>query len=666
IPFAENVPVVQTTTDAAQIQTTIAQLSANDNGLSNTDCPEASLQAVSSIASSIQGGDILLFTDDLPKDPALWSSQSFLALQRAQAKLHSIILPKTCGRSSPADWLPYRSLSLISGGSYQSVTTDKTEAALQIVLSEMRANTDLGPSPQSIVHTKTNGVVQTATAEVYEVVVDDTVSEANFLLNVLEGSFTLTLFDPAGHLIDAMAPTVQLIDSGSAQYYTITDPQPGIWRAQILGDGDFVFRSSADSLIEYTYLGETYASPGKMMQLVARVTGPISRVSFEVENTNGTVVDSVQLKDNGTLGDFSAGDGVYTGFYTPTTTADLQMRVIGETEAGTAFLRGDPRLIRVRSLSIEAPPAIDVTTDGTYRLDFSIQNTGSQAETYELESLAQYVTIEQGPPQFITVQPQSSVIVPVTIHIPPDGLPNGSDAVRVTAVAQHDQTLIAEGATAVFVPEKETSPFSNIYLPVIRSPSACDTGNSPPVDVIFVLDRSGSMLEDNRFEEAKNALRTFINQMDFSREQAGLVSFSSDARLEQMLTNDRDALNSAISRLEVDGPTAIGDGIAAAMSELQSSRHRPTHQSVMIVLSDGQNNMGQEPLPIATAAKSAGIRIFTIALGGSADTGLLQQIASSPTDFYAAPNASNLDAIYQTIAGVVRCVTQTVVNTLHS
>jgi len=71
----------------------------------------------------------------------------------------------------------------------------------------------------------------------------------------------------------------------------------------------------------------------------------------------------------------------------------------------------------------------------------------------------------------------------------------------------------------------------------------------------------------------------------------------------------------------------------------------------MILLSDG-NSDASAATAAANSAKSAGIRIFTIALG-SANTSLLSSLASSPDDAFVAPDPADLDTVYANIAQIV-------------
>jgi len=112
---------------------------------------------------------------------------------------------------------------------------------------------------------------------------------------------------------------------------------------------------------------------------------------------------------------------------------------------------------------------------------------------------------------------------------------------------------------------------------------------------------------------------------------------------------------SSENAIVIGGNTAIGEGVAFAQSELQSARHLPAHTRAMIVLSDGQNNAGRDPLAAANSAKATGTLIFAIGLSADADANLMRQIASQPANYYYAPTPDKLAEIYRTIAGEIRC-----------
>jgi Ca-activated chloride channel homolog len=170
-----------------------------------------------------------------------------------------------------------------------------------------------------------------------------------------------------------------------------------------------------------------------------------------------------------------------------------------------------------------------------------------------------------------------------------------------------------------------------------------------PVDVVLVVDRSPSM-EGRKMNGAKEAMKMLNSLMSFPRDQLALVSFASTGVLDQPLTTDRSAIDTAIDALTPSNGTNIAEGIMLADREFSSRRHNPDATMIMVVLSDGLSNKGGDPQEAAAAAKSHGVRVIAIGWGHDAEEEVLRAIASSPQDYYFAPEASELTAIYKTIA----------------
>jgi Ca-activated chloride channel family protein len=163
--------------------------------------------------------------------------------------------------------------------------------------------------------------------------------------------------------------------------------------------------------------------------------------------------------------------------------------------------------------------------------------------------------------------------------------------------------------------------------------------------IILAIDVSGSMtatdLQPNRMEAAKVAARAFVEKQP-ETVQVGIVSFSDNAFVVQPPTDDKDALLSAVNRLNWQRGTAIGRGLVASLEavaeksgqpaeiligqeqEDQSSSAAPqptpmpkgTYQNAIIVLlTDGENNQWPEPLEVAQIASDRGIRVYTVGIG---------------------------------------------------
>ena len=177
-------------------------------------------------------------------------------------------------------------------------------------------------------------------------------------------------------------------------------------------------------------------------------------------------------------------------------------------------------------------------------------------------------------------------------------------------------------------------------------------GTDGPLDIVVAIDTSSSM-EGVPLEDAKAATLAFLNTMDLTRDQLGVVSFGGFAGLNVGLTSDFPTASAGIESVEPGGgfinPTSIGAGLTAALDELASARVRSTATPMIVFISDGGNSFG-DPEPALARLKASGIRTFAFGLGPDADTVMLNRIASSKNDYYYAPTTSELTWLYSNMA----------------
>ncbi len=165
-----------------------------------------------------------------------------------------------------------------------------------------------------------------------------------------------------------------------------------------------------------------------------------------------------------------------------------------------------------------------------------------------------------------------------------------------------------------------------------------------PLDILLIIDRSGSMLGE-RIQLAREAAADFVSNADLAVSRIGIVSFNDGATLDAPLTPDEALLRRALAGLVARGGTRIDQGLAVANAEL-SRNGRPGAAPVLILLSDG----GSDPAPAlreAARAKQAGAEVFTINVQG--DVGLLTAIASGPDHHHPVQSARALGAIFERI-----------------
>ncbi|EJG07652.1 von Willebrand factor type A [Methanofollis liminatans DSM 4140] len=122
-----------------------------------------------------------------------------------------------------------------------------------------------------------------------------------------------------------------------------------------------------------------------------------------------------------------------------------------------------------------------------------------------------------------------------------------------------------------------------------------------PIDVVLVIDRSGSMggtdISPTRLAAAKTAAIDFIEQMNLENDRVGLVSFSWSAAIDQDLTGNEASIVSAINALKPDGGTNMRRAFYEAIRMLKTTGRNDAVKAV-VLMSDGDWNLHGSPLAI--------------------------------------------------------------------
>jgi Ca-activated chloride channel family protein len=193
------------------------------------------------------------------------------------------------------------------------------------------------------------------------------------------------------------------------------------------------------------------------------------------------------------------------------------------------------------------------------------------------------------------------------------------------------------------------------------------------IDIMLVVDMSKSMEENDlprdRLDAAQRVIRRFLRRT--SHDRIGLVVFGQQAMLQCPLTLDAKVVEQIVTDLAIgDVPelgTAIGDGLALALSQLRDDRREPGPDSapakskVVILLSDGDTNWVTrfEPDEAARTAKAMGVKVYTILVGQeqpdlfgglSVNPETLKSIASQTGgEFFRATDYESFDRGFQTV-----------------
>jgi Ca-activated chloride channel family protein len=132
--------------------------------------------------------------------------------------------------------------------------------------------------------------------------------------------------------------------------------------------------------------------------------------------------------------------------------------------------------------------------------------------------------------------------------------------------------------------------------------------------VVLCIDTSGSMatgdVQPTRAQAARAAMQEFVDESPPGI-AIGVVSFAGDAQAIAPPSRDRDRIAAALQAIPPpNGATAIGDALALAAREMPRSGRR-----VIVLITDGENNAGSDPLAAAKQIGALGIRIYTVGIG---------------------------------------------------
>jgi len=215
--------------------------------------------------------------------------------------------------------------------------------------------------------------------------------------------------------------------------------------------------------------------------------------------------------------------------------------------------------------------------------------------------------------------------------------------------------------------------------------------------VILALDMSGSMratdLAPTRLVAAQNAAKAFVDAQP-RHVKVGVVGIAASAALVQSPTEARDEIVKAIERLEPQRGTALGSGLVIALDAAlpqarinveefinppKGKKDEPRKKleeremtagsntaAAIVLLSDGQSNVGPDPLKAAELAAHYGVRVYTVGMGTPEGTTVsadgwqmrvrldeekLKQIARvTEGEYFRAPDARELRQIYSRLS----------------
>jgi VWFA-related protein len=177
-----------------------------------------------------------------------------------------------------------------------------------------------------------------------------------------------------------------------------------------------------------------------------------------------------------------------------------------------------------------------------------------------------------------------------------------------------------------------------------------------PVEMGIVVDNSGSM-RDKRGQVTQAVLN--LVRASNSQDQIFVVNFGQSPYLDQDFTSDVNLLQAALHQVSAKGSTALYDAVIASAVHLEKNPR--LSKKVLLVITDGQDNMSQETLEETSRRlqQSDGPTVYAIGLVGTGLRGegreALQHLASSTGGVAFFPDSlDQVDNITRTVARDIR------------
>lgn len=174
----------------------------------------------------------------------------------------------------------------------------------------------------------------------------------------------------------------------------------------------------------------------------------------------------------------------------------------------------------------------------------------------------------------------------------------------------------------------------------------------PALNIVLVIDRSGSMSEKGKLDYAKEAAVNIINKLG-SGDRIGIVAYSDNAELIYPIQflEDKQGAITAVRALYPTNSTNLSAGLKRGINQLKGLRSENFIDRV-ILLSDGLANRGiTNPSmlsKIARDASNAGIGITTMGLGLQFDENLMMSLAEHGAgNYYFIESPKQLASIFK-------------------
>jgi Flp pilus assembly protein TadG len=168
-----------------------------------------------------------------------------------------------------------------------------------------------------------------------------------------------------------------------------------------------------------------------------------------------------------------------------------------------------------------------------------------------------------------------------------NGIVDGVDGISLSL--SFDVNLFGETTVTARASQSMTTTFSRILGQDELDLSTEAVAAVPPVDMVFVLDQSGSLGKQGVWDDLQSAANEFVTKFDDSLDQLGLVHFqirAADAfEIDDLFTT---SITNAIDNMNSAGDTNTGEGLRFARKQIKSKVVRERSAKIVVFFTDGR------------------------------------------------------------------------------
>ena len=161
-----------------------------------------------------------------------------------------------------------------------------------------------------------------------------------------------------------------------------------------------------------------------------------------------------------------------------------------------------------------------------------------------------------------------------------------------------------------------------------------------PLNFSFVLDRSGSMGDEHKIEQLRDAVQHAIDLLH-DDDIVSIVAFDDNAQalVQSMTAHDQKHLKNQVSKLSAGGGTHMEKGMREGLTQVRKNLGTQ-RVNQLVILTDGQTENEEQCRREGDNAAREGVKIIALGLGSDWNEGLLDDVAQragGSADFIARP-----------------------------